>query len=168
MVDQHISLIDEPPFDIVVARPRGVETLVVVEQRQGFGVAKELPEKPQLTDRGIGDTRLEAGLLRRVVLIPHADVRGQQKRIGDALPQAPATKPHADIDAVITDDGHPFTIDRSFTRMVDELIDRGIEYEIADQPTAFARKSWQVFVFAGEQLVVIDVVTKLRPLQRFL
>ena len=44
--------------------------------------------------------------------------------------------------------------------MIYQLIDLGIENELTDQPAAIAGKSIQMFVSAGEQLVVIDVIAE--------
>ena len=113
---------------------------------------------------GVGDHRQQVAAGKRGgVVITHTDIAWQQEGVGNALPQVMAAEPFANIDAVVADDVHLYAINRSNARMVNQVIDLGIEDELTDQPAAVASEAFQMCILPGEQLVVINVVAKFRP-----
>ncbi len=84
---------------------------------------------------------------RGVRVIANPRIGRQQKRVGQIDPPV-----------VIANDEFPFAVDRLKWRVVQQLIELGIEDVLTNQPTTVVGIPFEIFVFAGKQLVVIHIV----------
>ncbi len=64
VIHQPVGLAHKSPFRSVVTAPK---SLIVLENREHFGVPKKLTKEPQLADRCVGNTRRELESLNRFI-----------------------------------------------------------------------------------------------------
>jgi len=100
--------------------------------------------------------------------VTHADLLGQQVRVGDRPAKLVAPLGlGTPVDAAVTLDLLWSSIDRPRRVVVEQAIDLFVEDELTDQPAPVGRVAWQVGVLAGEQIFVIDDVAVLEPQEFF-
>ena len=83
----------------------------------------------------------------RIRVIAYPRTVRQQKGVGQIHPPI-----------IATDDELSSSVDRLKWRVVQQLIELGIENILTNQPTTVVGITFEIFVFARKQLIVIDIV----------